>query len=45
MKTFLANAISVDMLAKKWIDASNETMLSCENDIFAYNINRSMPEV
>ena len=45
MKTFLAITISVDMLAKKWIDASNETMLSCDKDIFAYNINWSMPEV
>ena len=46
MKTFLANAPSVDMRAKKkWIDASNENMLSCEKDIFAHNINRPMPQV
>ena len=48
MKTFLANAPSVDMLAKKKkkkkrIDASNENMLSCEKDISAHNINRPMP--
>ena len=35
----------IDMLAKKWIDASNENMLSCEKDIFTYNINRPMPQV
>ena len=45
MKTFLANAPNVDMLAKKWIDVSNENMLSCENDIFAHNINRPMTQV
>ena len=32
-------------LQKKWIDASNENMLSCEKDISAHNINRPMPQV
>ena len=45
MKTFLANALNVDMLAKKWIDVSNKNMLSCEKDISAHNINRAMPQV
>ena len=50
MKTFLANALNVDVLAKKKkkkkrIDAPNENMLSCEKDISAYNINRPMPQV
>ena len=47
MKTFLANAPSVDVLAKKKkrIDASNKNMLSCEKDISAHNINRAMPQV
>ena len=42
MKTFFAITISVDMLAKKWIDTSNENMLSCKKDISAHNINRPM---
>ena len=41
----LANAPNVDMLAKKWIDTSNENMLSCKKDISAHNINRPMPQV
>ena len=45
MKTFLVNALSVDVLVKKWIDASNKNMLSCEKDISAHNINRPMPQV
>ena len=45
MKTFFANVLSMDMLTNKWIDASNENMLSCEKDVFAYNINRPMPQV
>ena len=43
MKTFLVNGHSVDMLAKKRVDSSNENMLSCEKDIFAHNINRPVP--
>ena len=35
----------IDMLAKKWIDASNENMLSCKKDITTYNIIRPMPQV
>jgi len=46
MKTFLVITLSVDMLAKKkWLDASNENMLSCEKYISAYNINRPMSQV
>ena len=50
MKTFLTNALSVDMLAKKKkktkrIDASNGNMLSCKKDISTHNINRPMPQV
>ena len=42
---FFANVLSVDMLANKWINASNENILPCKKNILARNINRPMLQV
>ena len=45
MKTFFANVLSVDMLANKWINASNENILPRKKNIYAHDINRPMLQV